>query len=71
MRRAEPVESEIEAGDRRFLGKALPPHVLAQPPADFEIARQGRAVELLTRFRPQKPSRAPSALRSTIHKVWP
>jgi hypothetical protein len=41
--RFEAAEGEIEAGDRRFLGDTLPPRILAQPPADFEIARAARA----------------------------
>ena len=46
LRRGEAAEGEVEAGDRRFLGDALPPAFRTQPPADLElageIARAGR-----------------------------
>ncbi len=44
MRRAEPVESEVEARDRGFLGIAPPPRILAQPPADLKVAGVGSAI---------------------------
>ena len=44
VRRPEPFERKVEARDRGLLGIALPPRILAQPPAHFEVAGKGRAL---------------------------
>src|SRR6476469_3591045 len=37
-RRGEAAEGEVEAGDRRLLRHALPPHFRTQPPPDLDLA---------------------------------
>ena len=54
MRRAEPVKGEIQRGNRRFLGIALPPGALAQPPADFQLAREIGTARRIDPLQPAK-----------------
>ena len=62
---------QVERGDRRLLGIALPPGVLAQPPADLDTRPRSGCPGASAILSPQKPSSSPSALRSTAQKVKP
>src|SRR3954451_5349988 len=43
VRRFEAGEGEMERGNRRFLGIALPPRIFAEAPADLDLALESRA----------------------------